>query len=115
MPKHNRSRLVDRELSQFASARYEGDVAGAWRALERAHILGQTAILLHFVVHMRMLSFALQTRDFRETGGQLFRLALIPIGHALRRLPSGNTGRSDVSAFAIMPVPKDVAVELAQD
>ena len=50
MPKHNRSRLVDRELSQFASARYEGDVAGAWRALERAHILGQTVILLRTCV-----------------------------------------------------------------
>ena len=33
---------------------------------------------------------------------QLLRLALVPLGHALARLPMGNIGRARVSAFAPM-------------
>ena len=41
-------------------------------------------------------------RDLREAGGQVLRLALVPLGHALTRLPIGNTGRARVSALAPM-------------
>ena len=41
-------------------------------------------------------------RDLREAGGQVLRLALVPLGHALARLPIGNTGRARVSALAPM-------------
>ena len=43
-----------------------------------------------------------QLRDAREAAGQLLRLALVPLGHALARLPMGNIGRARVSAFAPM-------------
>lgn len=106
------SMIVERELGHFRIARDSKDVPGAWRALERAHIVSQLAFGLHVRVHSRMLLYAIERRDFGEACGQLFRLALVPIGHAIQRLPAGNTGRSDVSAFTPMPVPDDLAAEL---
>jgi hypothetical protein len=62
-----------------------------------------------------MLSFAYELRDFREAFGQIFRLALAPIGNITGRLPRGNTGRSNVSAFAAMDIPSDLQALLQSD
>jgi len=37
------------------------------------------------------------------------RLALVPLGHVTGRLPLGNSGRSDVSAFVSMAVEPEIA------
>lgn len=74
-----------------------------WVWLEAAHVVGQQDFSLHWVSHTAMLRFALQTRDLREAAGQMLRLALVPLGHLLHRLPAGNIGRATVSAFAPMP------------
>lgn len=76
--------------------------ATRWRWLEAVHVLGQTTLSLHWRSHTAMLRYALQLRDAREAAGQVLRLALVPLGHALARLPIGNTGRAQVSAFAPM-------------
>ena len=83
--------------------------------LERAHVLGQRDFIRHwrdFIrhwhVHGLMLRAAWQLADGRELRGQLLRLALVPLGHLFKRLPMGNTGRANVSAFAPMAVPADV-------
>ena len=94
-------RAFDHLLAAFASD------AGAppttrWHWLEAAHVLGQTTLSLHWRSHTAMLRYALQLRDLREAGGQVLRLALVPLGHALARLPIGNTGRAQVSALAPM-------------
>jgi hypothetical protein len=75
-----------------------------WAWLEAAHVVGQHEFILHWASHTAMLRFALQTRDLREAAGQVFRLALIPLGHLLQRLPAGNPGRATVSAFAPRPI-----------
>lgn len=80
----------------------EPDARWAW--LEAAHVVGQHTLRLHWLSHTAMLRFALQKRDLREAAGQLLRLALVPLGHLLQRLPAGNSGRASVSAFASMPV-----------
>ncbi|UUZ66611.1 DUF3703 domain-containing protein (plasmid) [Polaromonas sp. P1-6] len=80
------------------------DTETAWDFLSAAHIVGQTDFLLHCRVHWTMLLFAVRSRDGAEVSGQLFRLGLVPLGHVLRRLPLGNMGRSNVSAFQSMPV-----------
>ncbi|MCU0767904.1 MAG: DUF3703 domain-containing protein [Burkholderiaceae bacterium] len=36
------------------------------------------------------------------------RLVLTPLGHLTGRLPAGNTGGSNISPFATLPVPPDV-------
>jgi hypothetical protein len=73
-----------------------------WHLLEAAHIVGQTRFGPHLKVHMAMLSLAWESKDFPEMAGQLFRIALVPLGHLIGRLPIGNPGRANVSAFKPM-------------
>ena len=61
-----------------------------------------------------MLGFAIASHDRAEIAGQLLRLVLTPLGHAVGRLPQGNTGRANVSAFAPMPVPPDLCEDVAK-
>ena len=50
-----------------------------------------------------MLQMAWQQGDGREVLGQTLRLALVPLGHGLQRLPAGNTGRARVNALRPLP------------
>ncbi len=100
--------LVASEMLAFRDARYVGNANEAWRALERAHILSQPYLALHLTNHWEMLAFAIFERDTREIIGQIVRLALAPLGSLTGRIPIGNTGRSNVSAFRPMPIPEDL-------
>ena len=102
--------LIRREMKRYHVRRRAGDDGAAWHALERAHIIAQSFLMPHLASHWTMLGFALRQRDGREAMGQLFRLALVPLGAMTGRLPVGNTGRARVSAFQPMPVPADLAV-----
>jgi hypothetical protein len=82
--------------------------AAALAHLERAHVLGQRDLGRHWRVRVTMLRAAWALRDGRELRGQLLRLSLVPLGHLFGRLPLGNTGRSNVSAFVPMDVPADL-------
>lgn len=106
---------LERELAAYRAARAAGEAGAAWTALERAHILSQPRLGPHLRVHAHMLAFALATRDAREALGQLARLALAPLGALTGRIPPGNTGRSNVSAFRPMPVPGDLRPLLGGD
>jgi hypothetical protein len=99
---------LDGELFAFASARDSGDGPGQWRALERAHILSQVALVSHIHVHWLMLVLAMRQRDPREVAGQALRLVLAPLGSLTGRIPRGNTGRSTANAFTVMPIPPDL-------
>lgn len=96
------------ERKGFAAAVQRGDPAAAWRALERAHILSQPMLGQHMGIHWLMLRYAIRLRDVREILGQIMRLVLAPAGALAGRIPAGNTGRSNVSAFAPMPIPDDL-------
>jgi hypothetical protein len=106
--------LLDREMAAFAEARRRGDVVSAWRALERAHIVSQPMLSRHMRVHAAMLGYAVRLLDGGEVAGQLARLALAPLGAITGRLPWGNTGRSDMSAFRTMPIPPDLAEAMSR-
>lgn len=80
-----------------------------WNLLMAAHVVGQQRLGLHWDSHVRMLSQAWAEGDAGEIAGQLMRLALVPVGHAARRLPAGNVGRATVSAFRPMEPPPAVA------
>ena len=95
----------------FARARETSpvqDPAQRWLLLEAAHVVGQTRLVPHARVHGLMLATAWQERSGSEWVGQAFRLALVPLGHLLGRLPLGNTGRSNVSAFEPMEVKPEI-------
>lgn len=85
-------------------------LAMQWIWLEAAHVVGQHDVALHFDSHRRMLALARQVRDWKEVAGQLARLALLPLGHLLRRIPTGNTGRSTVPITREMLPPDKVQV-----
>lgn len=107
------SALLDQELAAYRRARSVGDSA-AWSAFERAHVLSQAKLGAHLRVHWLMLCLALRHHNLREIVGQSVRLVLAPIGSLSGRMPSVNTGRSNVSAFAPMPFPADLNTALRE-
>lgn len=106
--------LISAEMRRYRAARAEDDVQAAWIALERIHIVAQPFFAPHLPSHWRMLAFAFALRDWRETAGQLIRIALVPFGSLTGRLPVGNTGRARVSAFRPMPIAPDLKALISQ-
>jgi|TARA_R110002096_G_scaffold316080_2_gene510550 hypothetical protein len=96
------------ELEATRRAEGAGDFQTAFTHLERAHILSQKYALAHAATHLRMLRLGWRTRDVREVLGQLTR-TIAALVFSRIWVPVGNTGRANVSAFAPMPVPEDLA------
>lgn len=107
-------RVIAEEMALFEEAKNSGDNERAWTALERAHIVSQPYLGPHLASHWAMLRFALGEQDAREVAGQIFRLALAPLGAISGRIPKGNTGRANVSAFKAMPTPADLESRLKE-
>ena len=107
-------KLVAIEHEAFEMAVSSDNVENAWRALERIHIITQIFAGLHVTSHLQMLRYAWKLRDWKEVIGQLFRLALAPTGNLTGRLPFGNTGRSNVSAFQPMELPEDLGAKITK-
>lgn len=104
--------LFEREMAGFRDARARGAIGLAWHHLERAHIISQPYLGPHLANHVAMLGFAVGQRDWREAAGQIVRLVLAPLGSLTGRIPVGNTGRSNVSAFQPKPVPEDLLAKI---
>lgn len=85
-----------------------GRIDAAWACLEAAHILGQRETQRHVRAHVAMLMLAWRTRDRRELLGQIPRLLAAIIATWLW-VPTGNTGRSNLSPFRRLPLPADLA------
>jgi hypothetical protein len=107
-PRHSLREAWSQELAAATTARAEGDTAGEWRHLERAHILSQPMAGPHVRTHAAMLAYGFRRRDRREVVGQLVRLVVAGPGSWTGRYPLGNTGGADVSAVEPMPVPDDL-------
>jgi hypothetical protein len=88
-----------RELSAAQEAFANGRSAQGWRALELAHVIGQSWFSLHWRIHAAMLGAAMKEGRAREVGAQLLRLGLVPLGHLLGRLPEFNPGSCRVGAL----------------
>jgi hypothetical protein len=104
--------LFAEEVAAFVAARTAGNNTAAWQALERTHIVSQPYLALHLASHWGMLRYALQERNLGEAAGQCLRLMLAPLGAISGRVPVGNTGRSNVSAFRPMPIPDDLLARM---
>ena len=105
---HRLAAFLAEEYRAANEAERAGRIDVAWHHLGRAHILAQTRFWPHLETHSKMLRLALRLRDWREVVGQLIRFALAPLGNLTGRLPLGNTGRSNVSAFAPIELPPDL-------
>lgn len=91
------------------------DLAAAFAQFERAHVLGQWHVAPHVRSHLGMLRIGWRRRDPREVLGQLLRIPGAIVGSAIGRVPRGNTGGADVSAFLEMPIPPDIKSVLELD
>lgn len=105
----------EQELSEARALWSQGRFKEAFARLERAHVLGQRRFIWHTRTHWWMLRVGWAQRDAREVAGQLWRLFLTPLGHLTGRLPIGNTGGANVSAFQPMPIPAELEAILKQD
>lgn len=101
-------RAYDTELQIAQRALSANDLSSAFAHLERAHVLGQWYVGTHTRAHFGMLRVGWRRRDLREILGQLLRIPGAMIGSAFGRVPRGNTGGSNVSAFREMPISQDL-------
>jgi hypothetical protein len=108
---------VERELGAARAARRLGNAATAFSRLERAHVLGQAATLLHVRVHWHMLLWGLRERSAKEALGQALRIAGAAVMTPFGLVPRGNTGGTNVSPFKPMPIPRDLQrlIDAARD
>jgi hypothetical protein len=111
----DRRQALANERALFREARRNRDIKTAWHHLARAHILAQPHMVDHVAIHVQMIGFGIGTQNWQEVGGQVMRLFLAPLGNLAGRLPIGNTGLSNVSAFRPMPIPEDLAQIFARD
>ena len=95
------------EVGLAGQALRRDDFEGVFRHLERAHVLAQRMTGRHTFIHWRMLIAGLRRGDVREVVGQVPRIVASILFSRLW-VPRGNTGRSRVSAFKPMPVPRDL-------
>ena len=69
--------------------------------------------MLHVRAHMRMAAWALRQHSAKEFRGQLLRIVGAATKTAVGWVPSGNTGGADVSPLKPLPIPPDLAAEIA--
>lgn len=96
--------FVEQKLAQSEKFRDRGEFEVEFHHLESAHVLGQMSTLLHVRVHWFMFKWGLRQRDFREVRGQLVRIVGALTKTALRLVPEGNTGGSNISPFRKLPI-----------
>ena len=97
-------RAYERELGRASDFAGRALYDEALHHLERAHVLGQLFVGPHTYVHWRMFLIATRRRDLPAAWGQAVRIVLGALGSALGRVPLGNTGGTNISMFARLPV-----------
>ncbi len=107
-------RHLEQELAEAEKLSAEGDPKGAFRHLERAHVLGQSSTYQHTRVHWLMLKHGLREKDRREVAGQVLRIGGAATKTPLGIYPKGNTGGANVNPLKRMPIEPDLAAILAE-
>ncbi|MEQ1922555.1 MAG: DUF3703 domain-containing protein [Pyrinomonadaceae bacterium] len=99
---------INNEIALAERLARAGNIAAAFKHLERAHVLGQASTYQHTRIHWRMFKLALRMRSPREIWGQVVRIIGAGTKTPLGIYPAGNTGGADVWFFKPMPVPDDL-------
>ncbi len=103
---------IEAEIAEAERLKEAGDVGGAFRHLERAHVLGQASTYQHTRVHWLMLKHGVQHRDLKEIAGQVLRIGGAATKTPLGIYPKGNTGGANVNPLRSMPIEPDLAAIL---
>jgi hypothetical protein len=104
-----RFEAFDIEWELAEKAEVARDLRLAEHHYSRAHILGQPRIRLHLRAHAALFGLYVGQRRWGDAWGQAVRYVLVVPGTWLNRLPVGNSGLSNVSAFKPMTLPSDLA------
>ena len=107
MPKGLRP-FYQQELIAYRQAMVKGDLTYAWARLERAHIIGQAYPGEHSYVHWLMLDFGIKIKNPKEILGQIPRLLVGGVKSFVGKIPTGNTGGSNVHPLKPMKIPADL-------
>jgi hypothetical protein len=105
----------EHEMAAAARLIHAGELEEAIRHLERAHVLGQRKVIPHVRTHWGMLRIALARRAPGDALGQVVRIVLGALGSAVGVVPVGNTGGTDISMFARLPLDPALAELIRQD
>ena len=100
---------VNNELLKANQAQKLGDHDLAFSHLENAHVLGQESTYWHVKVHCLMMLWAIKQKNLNEAIGQVIRIAGAALLTAIKGVPSGNTGGSNVSPLKVMPIKPELA------
>jgi hypothetical protein len=92
-----------------------GRLDRAMRHLERAHVLGQNHVMPHVRSHWAMFRIAVKRHSPADGLGQAVRIILGALGSAVGVVPTGNTGGTDISMFARLPIDDEIAVLIRRD
>ena len=101
-------KLLNHEVARARELLGRGNLDEATVHLERAHVLGQSSVRWHVLAHWLLLKVAIRRHQGIAALGQAVRIVLGAVGSAVGRVPTGNTGGSDVSMFARMPIAPDL-------
>ena len=104
----------DAELEAADAAALGGKTEVAFNHLERAHILGPRHTREHVRAHWLMLRLGASAGAWREVFGQTTRIVAAALFSRIW-VPTGNTGRANVSALKPMPIPGDLRAVLEND
>lgn len=94
----------DQAMLQAQQAMAQQQWQSAMEQLKRAHVLGQLAVRPHVYTHWLMLVVEWRRHRFGAVVGQFIRMLLGAVGSALGKVPTGNTGDSDISMFQSLPI-----------
>lgn len=106
--------LFEGEMARARSLYSQDKLGEAFSHLETAHVLGQRHVVPHVRSHWWMLRIGLRRRSIREVWGQAVRIVLGALGSAVGVVPTGNTGGTDISMFARLPVAPGLAGKAPQ-
>lgn len=105
--------FVAEELRRSRQAQQLGDYATAFVHLENAHVLGQASTYWHVRVHLHMMLWGIRRKDVKEIFGQVIRVIGAAVLTAMRGVPEGNTGGSNVSPEKAMSITPEHAEIIA--
>jgi hypothetical protein len=105
---------VSDEIIKATQAQKIGEFATAFTHLENAHVLGQESTYWHVKVHYLMMLWGIRQANVGETFGQLLRIIGAALLTAIKGVPVGNTGGSNVSPLKVMPIKPEHAELIAK-
>ncbi len=105
---------VKEELRKAGQYLQQGDFAAAFTHLENAHVLGQESTYWHVLVHLHMMRWGLARKDINEILGQFIRIVGAALLTAVKGVPVGNTGGSNISPIKTLPIRPEHAEIIAR-